>query len=57
MRQVLKFAKRVAASEAPTILIEGESGVGKASAARECGRLSRSAGMVGRARGFDDGWL
>ena len=29
MRQVLKFAERVAASEASTILIEGESGVGK----------------------------
>ena len=29
MRQLLTFAKRVAASEASTILIEGESGVGK----------------------------
>jgi transcriptional regulator with PAS, ATPase and Fis domain len=29
MRQLLIFAKRVAASEASTILIEGESGVGK----------------------------
>jgi len=29
MRQLLVFAKRVAASEASTILIEGESGVGK----------------------------
>jgi transcriptional regulator with PAS, ATPase and Fis domain len=46
MQQLLKFACRVAASEASTILIEGESGVGKDLVARfvhENGRRSGNA--------------
>jgi transcriptional regulator with PAS, ATPase and Fis domain len=41
MRQILKFAERVAASEASTILIEGESGVGKDVLARFMHEKSR----------------
>ena len=41
MRQLLSFAKRVAASEASTILIEGESGVGKDVLARFIHEASR----------------
>ena len=41
MRQLLNFAKRVAVSEAGTILIEGESGVGKDVLARFIHETSR----------------
>jgi len=41
MRELLAFARRVAASEASTILIEGESGVGKDVLARYIHENSR----------------
>jgi transcriptional regulator with PAS, ATPase and Fis domain len=46
MRQLLKFACRVAESEASTILIEGESGVGKDLVARFVHENSRRSGKV-----------